>query len=217
MDLMWYTPSLLELKKPNKSTGGSWCKTKQLSWWVPNQAKNSAQEFDSRKQWLIWTWPIWDTKFLQSSRRGIAQKLALDEFERSCTTALASSWTSMAVKWRSIQRVKPSLSPQSSAIKLSAQPTLLEKPPSHSPRSFLIRPLHPARPGFPIATPSIFRHAHPTWGLSHLTCTTLFLPNFLLFRPQCWNSKEWKSASLWTFGWVCRFLKIVAFQCFHSS
>ena len=66
MDLIWYTPALPGLNMPNKSTGGSWSKTKQLSWWVPNRAKMSAHEFASRKQWLIRTWPICDTNRLSN-------------------------------------------------------------------------------------------------------------------------------------------------------
>ena len=81
----------------------------------------------------------------------------------------------------------------------------------------LIRPPHPTRPGFPTAAPSVFRHAHSAWGLSHLTCTNLLLPDFLAFKPQCWNSKARKRAYLWTYGWACRFLKIAKFLCFHNS
>ena len=178
MDLLWYNPTLSELNMSKRSIGGSWCKTKFLSWWVPNRAKKSAHEFASWKQCLIRTWAIWDINCLQS-RRGIAHMLALDELERSWTIAYASSWISTAFKCKSLQRIRPSLRPQSSAMKLFAHPILLEKPPSHSPHSFLMRPPHPARPGFPIAAPSVFRHAHLTWGLYHLTCTTLLLPNFL--------------------------------------
>ena len=143
--------------------------------------------------------------------------LALEELERSWTTAFASSWTSTTLNCISLQRLRPSLNPQSSAIKLLEQPILLEKPPSHSSCLFLIRPPHPARPGFPTAALSVFRHAHSAWGLSHLTCTNLLLLDFLAFKPQCWNSKARKRAYLWTYGWACRFLKIATFLCFHNS
>ena len=99
-----------------------------------------------------------------------------------------------------ITRLRPSLCPQSSTMKLLEHPILLEKPSSHSPCSFLIRSPLPAQSGFPIATPSVFRQAHPAWGLSHLTCTNLLLPVFLAFKPQCWNSNARKRASLWTYG-----------------
>ena len=172
--------------------------------YYPNEilkwAKKSAQVLASWKQCLIRTWPIWDINCLQSSTRGNAQMLTLEELERSWTTAFASSWTSTALNCISLQRLRPSLSPQSSVIKLLEQPILLEKPPSHSPCSFLIRPPHPTWPGFPTAAPSVFRHAHLAWGLSHLTCTNLLLPDFLAFKPQCWNSKARKRAYLWTYG-----------------